>query len=96
MSLHAQDGKRGPVSLTSAKYDLDDAVMSWHAAVHGRLSDSDTHTLAVHVPRYFGIGPEWGDLPSSRALYPFAPFGVCWVSTTALFLIYTVSICYVL
>ena len=30
----------------------------------------------------FGIGPEFGDIPSSKLIYPLSPFGVAWLFTT--------------
>jgi len=65
----------------------------WKSARRSGSASAARHALGYDDPgwkkRYFGIGPEWGDLPSSRAIHPLSPFAVCWVSTTAVFLLYT-------
>ena len=41
------------------------------------------------VKRIFGIGPEHGDMPASKLIYPLSPFGVAWLAVTAILLVYT-------
>jgi len=43
------------------------------------------------LDRVFGIGPPDHESakPQSRLIYPLSPFGIAWISVTALFLLYT-------
>ena len=51
-------------------------------SLHNKQQLSEKPPSATWLKLIFGIGPEHGDTPAVRLIYPLSYFGVTWLATT--------------